>query len=298
VKKLKKGDCIGIIAPAGFIKKGENLQEAIQLLESWGFRVKLGKNVFKNHNHFAGTDAERLADLQTFLEDKNIHAIWFARGGYGSIRIIDKIDFTIFKKKPKWIIGYSDFTVFHQAINNLGIETIHAFMPTSYTTFIEKNTAIENLRKTLFGEKLSYQITANKHNKLGKTKGKIVGGNLAVMSSMLGTKYALQTKNKILFMEDIGEYKYRIDRMLYSLKLNGYFKECSGLIVGSFTNIPKNNPNFGMSLEELILDIIKEYNFPVCFNFPAGHISNNNALVFGRETELNVSKSGTTLLFK
>ena len=297
VRKFKKGDTIGIISPAGAIKKGEDLSNAIALLTSWGLKTKLGKYVFGSHHHFAGTDEQRLSDFQTFLDDDDIKAIWFARGGYGSIRIIDKIDFTKFQKNPKWIIGYSDFTVIHQALNRLNIPSIHAFMPTSSSTFLEKNTAIESLKKVLFKEQLTYKIPHSKYNKLGKTNGEIIGGNLTIISSLLGTKYSIEPKNKILFIEDIGEYKYRIDRVLQSLKLNGYFEKCAGLIVGSFTHIPENDPDFGMTVEALILDVIKEYNFPVCFDFPAGHIANNNALIFGNEVLFEVGNEKTIIKF-
>ena len=232
--KLQKGDLIGIVTPAGFIKEGENLDTAIQLIKSWGLQVKLGKNTFSKHHHFAGTDEERTNDFQTFLDDKNIKAIWCARGGYGSIRIIDKLDFTKFKKNPKWIIGYSDITVFHQAVNKLGFESIHAIMPTSTQTIksnkINDLKAVSSLKKALFNENLSYQIKSNKHNKLGTTSGKLIGGNLAIISSLLGTNYTLKTKNNMLFIEEIGEYKYRIDRMLQSLKLNGYFIDVLNII--------------------------------------------------------------------
>ncbi len=298
MKHLQKGNCVGIVAPASFIPKGEQLEDAIQLLKSWGLHVRLGENVFKIHKHFAGTDKERSKDLQTFLDDASIHAIWFARGGYGSIRIIDQIDFTKFQKNPKWLIGYSDFTTFHQVINTFNLESIHAFLPTSTSTFLENNTAINSLKKALFGEELRYEIKPNKYNKSGTITGEIIGGNLTIIASLLGTKYAIKPTNKILFIEDIGEYKYRIDRMLRSLKLNGYFKHCAGLILGSFTNIPINEPNFGMSLEEIVLEIIKEYDFPVCFDFPAGHIANNNALIFGRKSSLEIQKDGVTLQIK
>lgn len=297
MKKLKKGDCIGIIAPAGFVKNDENLKAAILLLENWGLQIQFGKHLYEKHHHFAGTDSNRTVDFQHFLDAENIKAIWCARGGYGSVRIIDKLDFSSFKKNPKWIIGYSDITVFHQAINILNLESIHAIMPTSTTSILESKSAVESLRKLLFGEELSYKIKSNKNNKKGIAKGQLIGGNLSLISSLLGTNYALKTKNKILFIEEIGEYKYQIDRMLQSLKLNGYFENCNGLILGAFTNIPKNNPNFGMSIEEIVLDLVSEYNFPICFNFKAGHITNNNALVFGREATLEIKENNATLKF-
>jgi len=294
---LKENDTIGIVAPAGFIKDIESIDLAIKLLKSWGLQVKLGVHLFDKHNHFAGKDEDRLEDFQQFLDDDSIKAIWCARGGYGSIRIIDKLNFDTFRKKPKWIIGYSDITIFHNMINKLGFESIHSIMPTSKESITESNEAVESLRKTLFGESLSYIIKSNLLNKIGNTNGVLVGGNLSILSSLIGTKYNLDTANKILFIEEIGEYKYQIDRMLHSLKLNGCFDNCTGLILGNFTNIPKNEPSFGMSIEELILDLVKEYNFPVCFDFKAGHITDNNALIFGRKIILDVKNDECNISF-
>ena len=298
MNNLEKGNIIGIVSPAGFIKDGEDLSKAIALVKSWGLKVKLGKHVFSKYKHFAGTDAQRAADFQAFLDDDSIHAIWCARGGYGSVRLLDKLDFTKFKKKPKWIIGYSDITVFHHVAQRLGIESIHAIMPTSLDAITESDSAKTSLRIALFGNNLSYKFKANKYNKIGRVSGKIIGGNLSIIASMLGSKYALNTKGNILFIEEIGEYKYSIDRMLQSLKLNGYFEHCNGLVLGSFTNIKKNDPEFGLSMEELILDVVKDYDFPVCFDFNAGHITQNNALIFGREAILDVSQSKVHLVFE
>ncbi len=293
---LKKNNTIGIIAPAGFLKEKKDLNDTLTLIKSWNLQYKLAENLFNKHHHFAGTDNERVQDFQNFLDDKSIKAIWCVRGGYGSIRIIDKLDFTQYKKHPKWIIGYSDITVFHQAIHNLGFESIHSFMPTSTKTILENKSAVTNFKNTLFGEDICYSIKPNNYNKLGKVTSKIIGGNLAIIASLLGTKYAIK-ENFILFIEDIGEYKYNIDRMLHSLKLNNYFKNCKGLIVGSFTKIKKNNPDFGQTIEEIILNIVSDYNFPVCFNFPAGHLDNNNPIIFGREVVLNVTTNSVTLNF-
>ena len=295
MKKLKKGDIVGIISPAGFVKKEADLNLAIALLKSWGLKVKLGKYVFARSNHFAGTDTQRAADFQNFLDDKEIKAIWCTRGGYGSVRILNSLDFTRFRKNPKWIVGYSDITVFHHAIALFGLESIHAMMPTSTASILESKTAVSSLKKALFGEDLSYKITPNKYNKLGKATGEIIGGNLSLLASLLGTEYALNTKGKILFIEEIGEYKYAIDRMFQSLKLNGYFKNCKALILGGFTDIKKNDPLFGLTIEELILAIVKEYDFPVCFDFEAGHITNNHALIFGRNSSIEVKKSSVVL---
>jgi len=297
VKKLTKDSVIGIVSPAGFIKEEEGLSAAISLLESWGLKVKFGKYVFSKNNHFAGTDSERVEDFQQFLDDDTIDAIWCTRGGYGSVRIVDKLDFTKFKKMPKWIIGYSDITVFHNAVSSFGLESIHAIMPTSTDSILKSKSATDSLRKALFDEKLTYQFKSNKFNKLGKVSAEIIGGNLSIIASMLGTEYALKTKDKILFIEEIGEYKYSIDRMLQSLKLNGYFEQCLGLILGGFTNIPENKPLFGLSIEKLILEVVKDYDFPVCFDFDAGHITNNNTLVFGRKAVLDIGDKQVSLVF-
>ncbi len=294
---LKKGNTIGILAPAGFLKETENIDKSIELLKSWGLKVKLGKYLFNKHNHFAGTDLERIEGFQNFLNDKNIHAIWCAKGGYGSIRIIDKLDFSEFIKKPKMIIGYSDITVFHLAIQQLKQQSLHSFMPTSIETLTNAKNTVTNFKNILFGKKIRYNIKPNNKNKLGKVTAKIIGGNLSILNSLTGTKYALKPKNNILFIEEIGEYKYNIDRMLQALDLNGYFKNCVGLIVGNFTNIPKNTPLFNQSIPQIILHIVKKYNFPVCFDFPAGHITNNNPILFGKEAILNVQKDKVTLSF-
>lgn len=292
---LKKNDTIGIIAPAGFIKESESINQAVKVLKNWGFKVKLAKHLFNKHHHFAGTDKERIEDFQVFLDDKNIKVIWCVRGGYGSIRIIDKLDFSKFKKHPKWIIGYSDITIFHHACFKFGIESIHSFMPTSTGTFLNCPTAIENFKNLLFGRNLEYTIPLNKYNKLGKVTGKIIGGNLTILTSLLGSNYALNTKKSILFIEEIGEYKYQIDRMLRSLDLNGYFKNCNALILGGFTNIKVNDPLFGESVEEIILNIVAKYDIPVCFDFPAGHIANNQPIIFGRNVCIEATNNSVKL---
>ena len=297
MKNLQKGAVIGIVSPAGFIKEGEDLNDAIDLLKGWGLEVKLADHLFNKYHHFAGTDTQRLNDFQQFLDDDSIKAIWCARGGYGSIRIIDKLDFSKFKKNPKWIIGYSDITVFHNTIHSLGLESLHAIMPTSTDSILNSKSATESLKKVLFGEKLQYKLPSNKYNKLGNVKAKIIGGNLSLMASMLGTKQTLDTTDKILFIEEIGEYKYQIDRMFQSLKLNGYFEHCKGLILGGFTKIKVNDPLFGMPIEELILAVVKDYDFPVCFDFSAGHITDNNTLIFGREANLEVGNDEVVVSF-
>ncbi len=297
---LKQGDSIAIVAPAGILKnKNEAINKAKELAEGWGLKVLIGKNVFNQNNHFAGTDKERGEDFQKVLDNPNIKAIWCARGGYGSVRIIDLLNFSKFKENPKWIIGYSDITAFHNHLNILGVESIHGLMGTSLDFDEEESKqSKETLRKVLFGEKLSYEIESSVHNRKGKVSGELIGGNLSIMVSMLGSKSQLDTDGKILFIEEIGEYKYAIDRMLQSLKRAGYFNNIQGLIVGDMSNIKKNTTVWGSSLEQLILDVVSEYDFPVLFDFPAGHEYDNRALIMGRQIEVTIDKYNSFIRFK
>jgi len=286
---LQKGDTIAIVAPAGILKnRKETIQKAKKLAESWGLKVVLGKNLFKKAHHFAGTDNERCQDFQEALDNPNIKAIWAARGGYGSVRVLDKLDFSKFKKHPKWIIGYSDITAFHNHIHNLGFETIHAMMATSLEEKPEEIIkTISSFKKALFGEELKYSILSSKYNKKGKVDGQIIGGNIAILASMLGSESQINTDEKILFIEEIGEYKYSIDRMLQSLKRAGYFVNLQAVIVGNITKVKKNTTPWGSSIENLILDVVPK-DIPILFDFPAGHKADNRALIFGRNIQLAI----------
>ena len=293
---LKIGDTIAIIGTAGIIKDQAAVLKAKQLAESWGLKVQMGKNIFNQENHFAGTDAERLRDLQEALDNKNIKAIWCGRGGYGTVRIIDKVDFTKFKKNPKWIIGFSDITVLHSHIHNLGFETLHAVLGVSIGFNEEKNKpSIDSFKSALFGEPLNYTVKKSIYSKVGSVKGPLVGGNLAILQSLLGSKSSIDTTGKILFFEEVGEYLYEIDRMVYALKRAGYFENCKGLILGGMSKVRKNTTPWGQSVEQLILDATKEYNFPILFDFPAGHDIDNRALILGREIDLYVTKEFSVL---
>jgi muramoyltetrapeptide carboxypeptidase len=299
-KYLKAGDKVVIVSPAGvLINKEKEIALAKATLESWGLVVKVAEHVFSRSNHFSGTDDQRASDFQKAINDPEIKAIWCARGGYGSVRIIDKIDFSALQKYPKWIIGYSDITVFHSYLNNLGIKTIHGMMPVNLVSSDLKNIqpSIASLKKALMGNLESYNIPFNTHNKLGSVKGTLVGGNLAILQSMLGSRCEIDMTGKILFFEDIGEYKYQIDRMLQSLKRAGYFNNCSGILIGDFTNIKSNTPSWGESIEELIVNATNGCNAPIAFGFNGGHELVNNALIFGAEIEMNVSKEGTVISF-
>ena len=302
---LKAGDSIAIIAPAGILKPSRKavIMQAKKLAESWGLKVVLGKNLFNNGNHFAGTDDERCQDFQDALDNPNIKAIWSARGGYGSVRILDKLDFTKFKQNPKWIIGYSDITAFHNHIHNLGFETIHGMMPTSLEEKPEDiMKTISSFKKVIFGKKISYKISNSEDNRNSKfslykdVQGQLVGGNLAILTSMLGSKSQLNTEGKILFIEEIGEYKYSIDRMLQSLKRAGYFTKPKAVIVGNMSLIKKNTTKWGSSIEQLILDAIPN-DIPVIFDFPAGHEADNRALIFGRKIKLEIDMEDCLVTF-
>ncbi len=295
---LKKGDTIAIVAPAGILKNNSAIYEAKSLAESWGLHVILGKAIFNKNGHFAGTDSERLHDFQNALDNKTIKAIWCARGGYGSARIIDDLDFSAFLQNPKWVIGYSDITVFHNHLHNLGVKTLHAMMPVNMEFSAEsRQESMISLHAALFGKKIEYLIPSCEENRKGNSEGILVGGNLTLLENLIGTPSEIQTKSKILFLEEIGEYKYQLDRLLRTLDRGGFFKDCKGLLVGDFSKIKTNNPAFGQKLEALILDVVDKYRFPVAFHFPAGHEPKNVALVLGSSVEFIVAEETTTLRF-
>lgn len=283
---LQKGDTVGILATARKIDL-VTLQPGIKLLESWGLHVVIGKTIGKSDNQLAGADWQRATDLQEMLDNPKIKAIWSAKGGYGTVRIIDRIDFTKFKKKPKWIVGFSDVTVLHSHINTLGIETMHAIMALSVKSATPE--AKESFRKALFGEKLEYHIPAHEFNKNGKAKGEIVGGNLSVLYSVIGSKSEIDVKGKILFIEDLDEYLYHIDRMLMNMKRNGYFDGVKAVVVGGMTEMKDNDIPWGKNALEIVQDILKDYTFPVIYNFPAGHIKDNRALILGETVSIDVN---------
>jgi muramoyltetrapeptide carboxypeptidase len=302
---LQEGDTIAIVAPAGILKDREDtIQKAKELAENWGLKVVLGSNLFNQNNHFSGTDNERFQDFQEALDNKNIKAIWSARGGYGSVRILDKLNFTEFIAHPKWIIGYSDITAFHNHIHNLGIETMHGMMATSLEEKPEEILETKaSFKKALFGEELKYSIPASEDNRnvilnAGEIlKGQLIGGNLSILTSMLGSNSQLSTEGKILFIEEIGEYKYSIDRMLQSLKRAGYFTKVKAVIVGNMSSIKKNSTQWGSTIEQLILEVIPK-NIPVLFDFPAGHEADNRAVIFGRNVALEIDMENYSLIFE
>ncbi len=299
---LQIGDIIGITCPASYISL-EDVQPAIKLMQSWGFKIEIGKTVGKRSFTFGGTDEERLADLQYMLNSANIQAVMCARGGYGLVRIIDQLDFKSFKSNPKWIIGFSDVTVLHNHINrNYHVATLHSKMCNSFPSDwvlaepIQVET-IEFIKKALLGEKLNYTSPASKFNRFGKVSGELVGGNLSLITTLTGSKSDLITKNKILFLEDTHEQLYNVDRMFYNLKRSGKLEHLHGLILGGF-NLKPDEPDdeFGKTIEEIVLEKVKEYKYPVCFDFPVGHQKNNFALKCGVQHQLDVGKNGGSLV--
>ena len=291
-EKLKKDNKIGIISTARKISI-EELEPAIKLLNSWGLEVILSKNLFNQKNQFSGSKSERTADLQDMLDDKSIKAIFCARGGYGTVQIIDDINFERFKRNPKWIIGYSDVTVLHSHIHNLGIATMHATMPINFIA----NTAesLDSLKNCLFDD--DYIIKCNVHelNSYGKVESEIIGGNLSILYSLLGSDSDINTDGKILFIEDLDEYLYHIDRMMINLKRNRKFDKLSGLIVGGMQKLHDNIIPFGKTAEEIICSYLEDYNFPICFCFPSGHIDDNRSIKFGVKSTLEIDENGVNL---
>jgi muramoyltetrapeptide carboxypeptidase len=298
---LKKGDYVGITSPAGYVSL-EEIQPSILLIENWGYRVKVGEAIGKRDFTFGGTDDERARDFQNMLDDKRIKAIMCARGGYGAIRIIDKLKWDHFKTQPKWVIGFSDITVFHSHINrNLGIATIHSKMCNSFPDDWSKAEPIQvetilSIRKALNGEEMKYTIMPNGQNKTGVVTGVLTGGNIKTIESLAASKSDINTAGKILFVEDTGEYMYSIDRMFWNLKRSGKLSQLAGLIVGGFKVKPDDiGEEFGKTLEEVVLEKVKQHDYPVCFDFPVGHQKNNYALKCGVKHKLIVQQQQCSL---
>lgn len=292
---LKPGDTIGMLCPSGYMPYEKSVT-AMETLTEWGFHIMPGKTLGHQFNYFSGTDEERLTDLQQMMDDENINAIFCARGGYGMGRIIDKLSFKKFKKNPKWIIGYSDITVIQTHIfSKYKIASLHAPMAAAFNDGENKNQYIQSLHDALIGRKASYMGSGDDFNKKGKTSGVLVGGNLSLLAHLAGTSSEVKTKNKILFIEDVGEYIYNVDRMLYQLKRCGKLDNLKGLIIGKFTDNKDTSVPFGQSVNEVIRDVVKEYDYPVCFNFPVSHDKENYALKIGCEYKLSVSSTMAVL---
>ena len=299
---LQPGDTIGITCPASPMD-AKDLADCRNAFQRWGFKMAYGNTVNKHWQRFGGTDAERAADLQQMLEDDSINAIMFARGGYGVMRIIDKVDWSAFARKPKWLIGFSDITVFHSHINSqFNIATLHSKMCNSFpadwsTAELAQKETIESIGSCLKGKMMQYNGPLSAFNKIGSTTGLLVGGNLRTIENLAGTSSDLDTKNKILFLEDTGEYLYSIDRMFWNLKRTGKLTNLKGLILGGFKIKPDDpGEEFGRSLEQIVLEKVAEYSYPVCFGFPIGHQKNNYAIKCNMHHTLNVDRNGSLLL--
>ncbi len=290
---LQPGDAIGMLCPAGYMPL-EKINTCIETLTNWGFRVVPGKTLGHQHNYFSGTDVERLHDLQHMIDDESIKAIFCARGGYGTGRIIEKLNFKKFCKHPKWVIGFSDITVLHSHLfSNYKIASLHAPMAAAFNDGEFTNQYVQSLHDAIIGRKCNYSCEGNILNQNGKTSGILVGGNLSLLTHIIATSSDIKTKNKILFIEEVGEYIYGVDRMMYQLKRSGKLKNLKGLIVGKFSDMKDTTIPFGQTTGEAIKEIIKEYDYPVCFNFPVSHDKENYALKIGVKYKLNVS---TTLV--
>lgn len=293
---LKKGDTIGITCPAGYMAAAKAMT-CISTLQQWGFDVMVGKTLGSgSDNYFSGTDEDRRDELQAMLDDERIDAILFGRGGYGMGRIIDQLDFTRFKKKPKWLIGFSDITVLHCHLNRrLNIACMHAPMAAAFNDGEHKNEFIESLHKAITGKKANYKTAAHTFNRPGKASAELVGGNLSLLAHLCGTPSEIDTRNKLLFIEDIGEYIYNMDRMMYQLKRCGKLDQLAGLIVGGFTDVKDTERPFGRSVYETIKEIVADYDYPVCFGFPVSHEKVNYALKVGVHYTLNIGKKQVQL---
>lgn len=293
---LSKGNKVAIVAPAGRVLKTDMLY-AEKILKGWGLEVVEGKHLYKDYYNFSANDEGRAADFQEALDNAEIRAIFCARGGYGAIRIVDDLDFTKFLANPKWVIGYSDITLLHAKVNKLGIASVHGTMPAKFSEMKITDAPLVSLKNALFGKELNYTIADSKYNRKGMAKGELIGGNLSILYSLMGSDMAIDGKGKILFIEDLSEYLYHIDRMMIGLKRSGVFNNLEGLLIGGFSDMKDNAISFGKTVEEIVLDAVKHYSFPVAFGFPAGHIADNRAMILGSNVVLEVNE-GSILNFK
>lgn len=292
---LQPNDQIRIVSPSGFINS-DYIDGAIKMLQSWGLQVTEGGFARSEYGRFAGTKEQRISDLQAALDDPKVKAILCSRGGYGMAQLVDRLDFTQFQKSPKWVIGFSDITILHNVITNLGIASIHGIMAKHLTELPPSDEQVQDLKNILFGKLPSYSISNDSLNRMGKATGKLIGGNLSVLMALRGSEYDLPYKNNILFIEEIAEKPYHIDRMMQNLRFSNALGELSGLVVGQFRYCDED-PLMKQTIAEIIKQAVKEYDYPVCFNFPAGHVDHNLPLIMGHEIELAVNSEKSVLTF-
>ena len=294
IEKLKPGDLVEILAPAKFIEK-IHVDTAVDVLKGMGFRVRVSKHCLGRFNYFSGTVSERLLDFQNAINDIEVKAIFCARGGYGCIQLVDKLQWANMLRHPKWIVGFSDVTVFHQKLGSMGLNSIHGTMPLNFSK--NSSDAFSTLNDALTGKAYKIKTKHTKHNRFGSANATLRGGNLSILYSLLGTDDCLDYTDSILFVEDLSEQIYHLDRMFYTLAKAGILNRIKGLIVGGMTDMKDTATPFGMNYEEVILSHFEYRKIPICFNFTAGHINDNRALVLGAEVELNVNPTGSELLF-
>ena len=287
---LKPGDRIRIVSPAGKVQKDKVLP-GIELLQDEGYEVMVGKHVFDKNFQYSGTDQQRASDLQEAINDPETKVIICARGGYGSVRLLEKLDFSPLLKIPKLLVGFSDVTVLHSAFNKLGIASIHGAMPGFFIENKKPTRSFLSLMELLTSGKSEIEVKPNPNNRSGNCSGELVGGNLSLIYALQGTPYQLDTSGKILLIEDLSEYLYHLDRMMQNLRLAGQLSNLAGLVVGGFTDLKDNDSPFGKSAQEIILEAVQDYHFPVCFDFPVGHIPKNLAVMLGSNYLLEVAEN-------
>ncbi len=292
---LSKGATIGIVSPAGAIPQ-EDVLPSVSYLKSLGYNVVVGKQTFTRSNTFAGTDEQRSRDFQQMIDDPKIDAIICSRGGYGTIRTLLPVDWTKFINNPKWIVGFSDITVIHSFLHQMDICSIHGTMPRSFLRDGKPTESFESMHRCLIGQSNRYVFDSDPLNRVGSVSAPIVGGNLSLLYSLRGTRYDLDFRGKILFIEDVSEYYYNVDRMMMNLKAGGVLDHLAGLVVGQFSEMKDNDTPFGKDVREIVSELTKEYNYPVCFNFPAGHVDRNLALKLGTTVRLEISATGSKLI--